>query len=509
MKIKSIKRVLLDKPKQYYDVINAAPFNNFLVKTETGYVVSHNCSFEDEVNFSAQTNDVEKMKKKMKSLISQVDARMASRFLRGTYLPTLNIIASSKNSDQSFLDEYINTKKKNESKTTLIVDEPQWIVDSRKDSPEKFYVAVGNKFLANELLPRNPAKELIKEYVEKGYTMWKVPIGYYEKFQDDLDHSLTDIIGIATQSATKYISGERWKAVWTARYENPFIQEIIEVGTGDEVQYSNFFDITKVPSEWKEKPMYIHLDMSKSGDKTGIGGVWIAGKRPTVEGQASSREMFYRVAFNVSVKAPKGQEISFDKNRTFVRWLREQGFNIKGVSSDTYNSAQIQQQLNADGFEAVIVSVDRLDSATKVCLPYQYLKSTIYEKRIEVYQECEFLTQEVLGLERLGDGHIEHPDEGRSGSKDAIDGICGALWNAAAHAEQFAYDYGETYDTINTVNTENLADLDRKQLTVDFEEELKKLYSKPSSFELTENDYLSAGLNPPIKDSGDSWLVII
>ena len=66
-----------------------------------------------EVNFSANTTDVEKMKKKMKLLISQVDARMKSRFLRGTYLPTLNIIASSKNSDQSFLDEYINTKKKN------------------------------------------------------------------------------------------------------------------------------------------------------------------------------------------------------------------------------------------------------------------------------------------------------------------------------------------------------------------------------------------------------------
>ena len=106
-------------------------------------------SFEDEVNFSANTTDVEKMKKKMKSLISQVDARMKSRFLRGTYLPTLNIIASSKNSDQSFLDEYINTKKKTESKKTLIVDEPQWIVDSRKDSEKKFFVAVGNKFLAN------------------------------------------------------------------------------------------------------------------------------------------------------------------------------------------------------------------------------------------------------------------------------------------------------------------------------------------------------------------------
>jgi len=133
------------------------------------------------VNFGL-TNDVEKLKKKQKQLISQIDARMKSRFLRGTYLPTLNIIASSKNSDQSFLDDYINSKKKNESTTTLIVDEPQWVVDSRKDSKEKFFVAVGNKFLANELLPKDAPQDLVDEYRAKGYTMMEVPIGYYENF---------------------------------------------------------------------------------------------------------------------------------------------------------------------------------------------------------------------------------------------------------------------------------------------------------------------------------------
>ena len=32
------------------------------------------------------------------------------------------------------------------SKTTLIIDEPQWIIRDDKDSPRKFKVAVGNKF---------------------------------------------------------------------------------------------------------------------------------------------------------------------------------------------------------------------------------------------------------------------------------------------------------------------------------------------------------------------------
>ena len=94
-------------------------------------------NFTDEVNFSL-VQDPTKQKKRMMKIITQVDARMKSRFMRGTYLPTLNIIASSKDSEQSFLEAYIQNKKENESKNTLIVDEPQWVVDSRKDSPQKF-----------------------------------------------------------------------------------------------------------------------------------------------------------------------------------------------------------------------------------------------------------------------------------------------------------------------------------------------------------------------------------
>lgn len=124
MKIKSIKKVILHEPKQFYDVIEANPYNNFLIKTDGGYIVSHNCNFTDEVNFSL-VNNPEKQKNRMLKLITQIDARMKSRFLRGTYLPTINILASSKDTEQSFLEAYIDNKIQTESKNTLIVDEPQ------------------------------------------------------------------------------------------------------------------------------------------------------------------------------------------------------------------------------------------------------------------------------------------------------------------------------------------------------------------------------------------------
>ena len=116
----------------------------------------------------------------------------------------------------------------------------------------------------------------------------------------------------------------------------------------------------------KEKPLYIHLDMSISGDKTGIAGVWIKGSKPRQEGEPEGKEGLYQLAFSVSVKAPKGHQVSFEKNRQFLYWLKEQGFNIKGVSSDTFQSYDLLQAIQSRGFNTEIISVDRLTD--RVCL---------------------------------------------------------------------------------------------------------------------------------------------
>lgn len=50
IKIKTIRAVHFGTPKQYYDVINANPYNNYLMKTNEGTTIcSHNCFF-DEIN---------------------------------------------------------------------------------------------------------------------------------------------------------------------------------------------------------------------------------------------------------------------------------------------------------------------------------------------------------------------------------------------------------------------------------------------------------------------------
>ena len=445
------------------------------------------CNLTDEVNFGIGS-DVEKKKAKQKKLIAQIDARMRSRFLRGTYLPTLNIIISSKDTEQAFLDSYINIKRQNESKTTLIIDEAQWIVDPRKGSPNDpgaFYIAVGNKFLAHELLPTGLPEEELDRYREKGYTLLKIPPGYREDFETNLDQALMDIAGVSTSSNTKYISGVRLNQTKIDTYRNPFTKDIIEVGNNpeDHLQYANFFDTSAINPADLARPLFIHLDMSLSGDKTGIAGVWITGRRPPALTDGSStqeqvdlaRELQYKLAFSVSVKAPKGFQVSFAKTRNFIRWLRDLGFAVKGVSMDTYQSANMAQDLKVDGFKTEIVSVDRIDSQNRINLPYHHLKTAIYERRVQIYKKCDLLTDELVGLERLSNGHIDHTADGIN-SKDQADAFCGAMYLASKFAEEFSYSYGESLEAGLDVSMETTEAFRRSQMIMDFETSLQRVY---------------------------------
>jgi len=86
------------------------------------------------------------------------------------------------------------------------------------------------------------------------------------------------------------------------------------------------------------------------------------------------------------------------------------------------------------------------------------------------------MVEEFLGLERDSNGKIDHPDGGSTGSKDMVDAICGSVYNASQNAEQYAFDFGETLETIVGVSKDaTSAANQQKQLTVEFEQELQKL----------------------------------
>lgn len=367
-------------------------------------------AFFDEVSFQ-RNQDIDKQKKMAIDMIDTAIGGMKTRFIVDGKNPTLLVLASSKRSEKSFLEQHMKKKLETDKENVKIVDEAVWTVKPKGVYSDKtFRVAVGNKFLQSVTIGDG---EDSKPYEEKGYKILNVPIDFKPNFLEDIERALCDFAGISSSEISKYINGISVREVMTAPNSNPFVKEILEIGNApdDRTQYYDFFDLSKVPEYVKYHPLFVHLDMSLSGDRTGIAGIWIKGKKVSNDEETQSNDLFFTTAFCVAIKAPKGRQISFEKNRNFIYWLKEQGFNIKGVSSDTFQSYDTGQTLLAKGYPYSVLSVDRIDT-DHICKPYQYLKSTIYEKRIEMF-ECKLLRDELTDLERnINTGKVDHPDGG-------------------------------------------------------------------------------------------------
>lgn len=445
-------------------------------------------AFFDEVSFQ-RNQDIDKQKAKAIDMIDTAMGGMLTRFVFKGKNPTLLCLASSKRSEKSFLEEHIKTKLSSEPDNVMIVDEPVWKVKPKGTySDETFNLAVGNKFLVSTILNDN---DNVEDFILKGYNVIQVPISLKAQFIDNMDRALCDFAGISSSELSKYISGAAIKDCLNTVSINPFSKEILEVGNAkdDVTQYNDFFDLTKIPADMKSKPLFIHLDMSVSGDKTGIAGVWIKGKKPTIEGNPG-KDLFFKLAFAVSIKAPKGRQISFEKNRNFIRWLKQQGFRIREITSDTFQSYDLQQQLISEGFNCSILSVDRVDSESRICKPYQYLKNVLYEQRIELFPD-KLLEQELVNLERnVNTGKVDHPE---NQSKDQADALCGAVFTASKYAEEFAYDYGESLDHVLNIN-KGFSDF-QEQIRQELEDQMKQQFNpiKKQGQDSSEN-YLDFGM---------------
>lgn len=173
----------------------------------------------------------------------------------------------------------------------------------------------------------------------------------------------------------------------------------------------------------------------------------------------------------ITIERPESvYDISVEKHHNFVLANGAVAHNC-----DTFQSANIMQNLKADGFNTEIVSVDRVDSSTRSCLPYAFFKSAIYERHLQLYRDgCELLTDEIVSLERLSDGHVDHP---QNFSKDISDACCGATWLASKYAEEYSYDYGENLDASLDINVAAPDDFKKQQMIAEFQEELAKIYT--------------------------------
>lgn len=179
------------------------------------------------------------------------------------------------------------------------------------------------------------------------------------------------------------------------------------------------------------------------------------------------REIVYKHIFTIGIQAPPNSEIYFQKIRDFIHYLKYTcGWNIQGVSFDGFNSVDMRQQMELDGFKSTIVSLDRDDKG------YNTFRTALAEKRISMI-DLPVLTKEITALERNAHtGKIDHPpqsvshdSEGRvikSVGKDEADSLCGAIYNASISVDIKTLDHMESVtiaEPITTLsNANNIAD---------------------------------------------------
>ena len=365
--------------------------------------------FIDEINF-ARIRNVQAAQERAMELFDAAHERQQSRFTKfGGLYEGLMIMASSKRTDQAFTEVFIKKLISDTDKARLlIIDKPRWeVLPKGTYCGRTFPFAVGDKFLPSQIIK----EEQVEEFKNLGYRIIYPPIETYGNFDTNMMKAMTDIAGISVLNQMTFLRGDRVRACINPNRQNPFIKSVIEVGCNDNIQYSDYFDMSRVDPEDLRKPMCIHLDASLGGDGNCLSGTIVkyAQYQTNVETDKKEPELHYKQIFTVKVKAPKGDKVMLSKNYQFVMWLKQQGFNIQLVEHDQFQSFEFGQNLAKKGLNTKLQSIDRVTDG--INQPYQLLQTVLYEKRIDLLDDEEQLN-ELVSLELHEDGVVDKPEGG-------------------------------------------------------------------------------------------------
>ena len=366
----------------------------------------------DEMSFGENDN-VDYTQANMMRIYNQLYLRLSSRFSKAGRIQGRMYLISSAKSTNAVLESFI---KDNEGQPGMHVSRyKQWeVLPASKFSGKWFKIAVGNELLTSYIMGVNVTEQQIKDAEMQGYTVIDVPLEMKHRFEMDFNRTLIDSCGISVQSSYKYIP-YRIVEPCIGTGKNPFISEIIKTGLADNYKIKDFFLPDVVPELLYSKKIYIHCDLSKSGDMTGISGVAVLGyknqERYSDDGNSNTiKEMVFKHVFSVGIQCPANDELSMIKIKDFLHYLKyELGWNICGVSCDGYQSLMLLQSLKLDGFNVKEVSMDILKN--KECVGYTIFRNVLVEQRIKLLKLNE-LIKETTNLEKNETtGKIDHPKQ--------------------------------------------------------------------------------------------------
>lgn len=153
---------------------------------------------------------------------------------------------------------------------------------------------------------------------------------------------------------------------------------------------------------------FMHMDLAKATDAAGVA---------CVHREATGVVI---VDFMRSHRALPGQNIQFRELREkYIYGLHARGFHIEMVTFDQWNSEEMRQILEEQGFQTDQVSADKTPA------PYDTLIEMLLTHRLDYYDYPVFIRE----MQKLRTNGLKY-DHPKNGSKDVSDAVACATWKA-------------------------------------------------------------------------------
>ncbi len=343
--------------------------------------------------------------------------RKSGRFI--TKGPSIGIVfaSSSTRYKGDFTDKLHKRVKSGDIKNCYVYNRRQFDV-----WPQDRYCGRTFRLLIANDMHHDTRVLLDDEKTPEGAWVENVPIEYIELFRANPYDALRDVMGISNNSLSPFIK-RRVK-----------IQECVDQGVERGLESILVRDHVILGEHGmphvKEdaycqnpsRPRYVHIDLSRNGDRCGIAMVRFEGMMQCKRDNGIMELLPVGLVEMACTITPDHQnEIDVAEVRAFVKHLKTKyGYPIRSVSYDGVDSRESIQQWRKDGMRAVMISVDRFSTR------YKQLRDAAYDGRLVLY-ENDILVEEFLSLEY--DEDKDKIDHSVHGTKDCIDSVCGAFTN--------------------------------------------------------------------------------
>lgn len=371
----------------------------------------------DEGNFfhkRDQSNARGEIKENVDIIYEAVRRRIESRFMKRGRLPGIIMVASSKTTPTAFTERLI--AKNVDNPKVFVRERSVW--ESKPDdlSGENFRVAAGNDSKMSRILAEgDPDPE--------GQTVLEVPVEYRSAFENDIDAALRDFGGVSTIAVTPFLARREkiYQCIDKTR-EHPFSLEVWDQDMPGKIHWDAItekgHDGALRPKFYHSHPRFAHVDLSKTQDCTGIAIGCLAGYKEVQRfGSAPEMAPIIHIDFMLRVQPPMAGEIDYAALRKLIYDFSQNGFYIKQVSADQFQSAGFLQSVKSQGYLTKLVSIEAPGG------PYETLKTAIYEERFQMYKYGPVI-KELRELQKdWKTGKVDHPAVAQGGKKDVADAL--------------------------------------------------------------------------------------